>query len=159
MLKSLKTLSRVAAAIVALSSPALAQSYITGDVNLRTGPNKSYQSVGVLARGTAVNVYGCTPTGWCEVSTGANYGWASSRYIETYRQPAYAPIPQAYVPAPQAYMPAPQVYVDAPQTYVLRPRTVYVTRRYPVILAPAPMVYGAPGGQYVYGNQQVIMYR
>ena len=91
VLKRLKTLSKVAAAIVALSSPALAQSYITGDVNLRTGPNKSYQSVGVLARGTAVNVYGCTPTGWCEVSTGANYGWASSRYIETYRQPAYAP--------------------------------------------------------------------
>jgi uncharacterized protein YraI len=66
--------------------PALARAaagYVTGNVNLRAGPDTSYPLIDLIPAGTGVNVQGCTDGWeWCDVIVSGNRGWVAGNYIE-----------------------------------------------------------------------------
>lgn len=93
-----KFFSILAVTLAALAAPqAEAQSHTSGDVNLRTGPGKSYARIGTIPGGTPVSVVQCLGSGWCEVLVGGHHGWASGRYIR-YAQPVIRPVTVIGVP-------------------------------------------------------------
>lgn len=87
----MKRLTRLALASLSLASlslafPALAQAadaYVTGNVNLRAGPDSDYPLIDQIPAGTEVNVQGCTDGWeWCDVIVYGNRGWVAGNYIE-----------------------------------------------------------------------------
>jgi uncharacterized protein YraI len=67
---------------------------VTTDLNLRAGQGTRYSVIGVMPRGSVVDVTGCGD-GWCYVR---DYGgYASARYLDAGRA-AYAAAPYAYAP-------------------------------------------------------------
>jgi uncharacterized protein YraI len=87
----MKRLIRFALASLSLASlslvfPALAQAadgYVTGNVNLRAGPDSSYPLIDQIPAGTEVDVQGCTDGWeWCDVIAYGNRGWVAGNYIE-----------------------------------------------------------------------------
>jgi uncharacterized protein YraI len=71
---------------LSLAVPALAHAadaYVTGNVNLRAGPDPSYPLIDRIAAGTEVDVQGCTDGWeWCDVIVYGNRGWVAGNYIE-----------------------------------------------------------------------------
>jgi uncharacterized protein YraI len=60
-----------------------ADGYITGDVNLRAGPDPSYPSVADLSAGTTVAIEGCVDGwSWCDVATGDSRGWVAGESLQ-----------------------------------------------------------------------------
>ena len=80
---ALASLSLVSAS---LALPALAHAtdaYVTGDVNLRAGPDPDYPLIDQIPACTEVNVQGCTDGWeWCDVIVYGNRGWVAGNYIE-----------------------------------------------------------------------------
>ena len=76
----------VASLSVALPALAYAQDgYVTGNVNLRAGPDPSYPLVDQLPAGTGVSVQGCTSGWeWCDVinANDGNRGWVAGNFIQ-----------------------------------------------------------------------------
>lgn len=64
-----------------------ADGYVTGDVNLRAGPDTSYPSVAMLPAGVEVAIEGCIDGwSWCDVAVGNNRGWVAGNFLqEEYR--------------------------------------------------------------------------
>jgi uncharacterized protein YraI len=57
--------------------------YVTGDVNLRAGPDSSYPSVAMLSAGTSVAIEGCVDGwSWCDVATGDSRGWVAGDFLQ-----------------------------------------------------------------------------
>jgi uncharacterized protein YraI len=73
-------------AALSLSVPMLAYAadgYVTGNVNLRAGPDPSYPLVDQIEAGTEVDVQGCTEGWeWCDVIAYGNRGWVAGNYIQ-----------------------------------------------------------------------------
>ena len=73
-------------ASLALAVPALAQAadgFVTGNLNLRAGPDSSYPLITTVPAGTAVNIQGCTAGWeWCDVITMGTRGWVAGTYIQ-----------------------------------------------------------------------------
>jgi uncharacterized protein YraI len=67
-----------------LALPAFAaDGYVTGNVNLRAGPDTQYPVVTVVPLGTAVSIQGCTEGWeWCDVVTMGTRGWVSGGYVQ-----------------------------------------------------------------------------
>ena len=60
-----------------------ADGYVTGDVNLRAGPDPSYPSVATLSAGTSVAIQGCVDGwSWCDVASGDNRGWVAGDFLQ-----------------------------------------------------------------------------
>lgn len=60
-----------------------ADGYVTGNVNLRAGPDTQYPVVTVVPLGTAVSIQGCTEGWeWCDVVTMGTRGWVSGDYVQ-----------------------------------------------------------------------------
>ena len=62
-----------------------ADGYVTGNVNLRAGPDPSYPLVDQLPAGTEVNVQGCTDGWeWCDVINDGDgsRGWIAGNFIQ-----------------------------------------------------------------------------
>jgi Uncharacterized protein with a bacterial SH3 domain homologue len=87
----MKRLTRLALASLSLASlslafPVLAQAadaYVTGNVNLRAGPDPDYPLIDQIPAGTEVNVLGCTDGWeWCDVIVFGDRGWIAGNYIE-----------------------------------------------------------------------------
>jgi uncharacterized protein YraI len=56
--------------------------YSTANVNIRTGPDTDFPSVGVIPEGDALNVRGCLrDESWCDVEWADNHGWVYSEYL------------------------------------------------------------------------------
>jgi uncharacterized protein YraI len=56
--------------------------YSTANVNLRTGPDTDFPSVGVIPEGAPIDVRGCLrDESWCDVIWGPNRGWVYSEYL------------------------------------------------------------------------------
>ncbi|WP_449427779.1 SH3 domain-containing protein [Rhodanobacter umsongensis] len=89
----MKRLTRFALASLSMASLSLAFSafayaqdgYVTGNVNLRAGPDPSYPLVDQLPAGTGVSVQGCTSGWeWCDVinANDGNRGWIAGNFIQ-----------------------------------------------------------------------------
>lgn len=60
-----------------------ADGYVTGDVNLRAGPDTSYPSVVMLPAGAEVAIEGCVDGwSWCDVAVGNNRGWVAGNFLQ-----------------------------------------------------------------------------
>ena len=88
----MKHLTRFVLAFVSLVSlslavPALAHAadaYVTGNVNLRAGPDPSYPLIDRIPAGTEVDVQGCTDGWeWCDVinANDGSRGWIAGNFI------------------------------------------------------------------------------
>jgi uncharacterized protein YraI len=69
-----------------LGAPALAladQGYVTGNVNLRAGPDLDYPRIDTIPAGAPVDIQGCTDGfEWCDVIVGNDRGWVAGNYIQ-----------------------------------------------------------------------------
>jgi uncharacterized protein YraI len=62
---------------------AAADGYVTGNVNLRAGPDPGYPSVAMLSVGTPVAIEGCVDGwSWCDVAAGNNRGWMAGNFLQ-----------------------------------------------------------------------------
>jgi uncharacterized protein YraI len=69
--------------LFAVTSAFAADGYVTGDVNLRAGPDSSYPSVAMLSAGTPVAIQGCVDDwSWCDVAAGDNRGWVAGNFLQ-----------------------------------------------------------------------------
>lgn len=60
-----------------------ADGYVTGNVNLRAGPDPGYPSVAMLSVGTPVAIEGCVDGwSWCDVTAGTNRGWMAGNFLQ-----------------------------------------------------------------------------
>ncbi|MFV0297779.1 MAG: SH3 domain-containing protein [Hyphomicrobiaceae bacterium] len=56
--------------------------FTTANVNMRTGPDTDYPSVGVIPEGDDIFVEGCLrDESWCDVRWAGNRGWVYSEYL------------------------------------------------------------------------------
>jgi uncharacterized protein YraI len=69
---------------VSISTLAVAaDGYVTGNVNLRAGPDPGYPSVAMLSVGTPVAIEGCVDGwSWCDVTAGNNRGWMAGNFLQ-----------------------------------------------------------------------------
>jgi uncharacterized protein YraI len=66
----------------ATAAQAAAPGYTTANVNIRTGPDTEFPSVGVIREGDDIFVEGCLrDESWCDVRWDGNRGWVYSEYI------------------------------------------------------------------------------
>jgi uncharacterized protein YraI len=71
-----------AALLGATAAQAASPGYTTANVNMRTGPDIDFPSIGVIPEGDDVFVEGCLrDESWCDVSWGPERGWVYSEYI------------------------------------------------------------------------------
>jgi uncharacterized protein YraI len=86
----MKIRALAAALAVATLSVAAAHAepgYSTANVNMRTGPDTEFPSVGVIPEGEPIYVEGCLQDeSWCDVRWADNRGWVYSEYIGFDRQ-------------------------------------------------------------------------
>jgi len=79
----LAVLSLAAASFAAPALAHAADGYVTGNVNLRAGPDSGYPLISVIPAGTGVSVQGCTQDWeWCDVIAYGNRGWVAGNYVE-----------------------------------------------------------------------------
>ena len=82
----MKRLVWFAALSLLLATPLLAHAadgYVTGNVNLRAGPDGQYPLIFTIPAGSAVSVQGCTSGWeWCDVIVRGNRGWVDGYYIQ-----------------------------------------------------------------------------
>jgi uncharacterized protein YraI len=82
----MKRLIWLLAAAVFLAAPAVASAadgYVTGNVNMRAGPDYGYPLIVTLPAGTPVAVQGCTTDwAWCDVIAYDNRGWIAGNFIQ-----------------------------------------------------------------------------
>jgi len=70
------------AAFIVTGAAHAAPGFATADVNMRTGPDTEFPSVGVIPDGAPVEVFGClNDESWCDVSSQDNRGWVFSEYL------------------------------------------------------------------------------
>lgn len=86
-MKRIVPTSALGLSIFAIASAFAADGYVTGDVNLRAGPDPSYPSVVMLGSGIPVVIEGCIDGwSWCDVATRDNRGWVAGDFLqEEYR--------------------------------------------------------------------------
>jgi len=72
------------ALLACIALPAFADDgFVTGNVNLRAGPDTEYPIITVVPLGTNVSIQGCTEEwAWCDVVTMGTRGWVSGAYIQ-----------------------------------------------------------------------------
>jgi uncharacterized protein YraI len=69
--------------VFAATSAFAGDGYVTGNANLRAGPDSSYPSVAMLASGTEVAIEGCVDGwSWCDVASGDERGWISGNFLQ-----------------------------------------------------------------------------
>jgi uncharacterized protein YraI len=57
--------------------------YVTGDVDLRAGPDPGYPTIATLNAGTRVSIQGCVSNwSWCDVATATDRGWVAGDFLE-----------------------------------------------------------------------------
>jgi uncharacterized protein YraI len=74
--------------------------YSTANVNMRTGPDTEFPSVGVIPEGEQLYVEGCLrDESWCDVRWDDNRGWVYSEYLAFDYRGEMVPLPDVGVEA------------------------------------------------------------
>jgi uncharacterized protein YraI len=82
-MKRIPAVTVLAFSLFAVTSAFAADGYVTGNVNLRAGPDSSYPSVAMLGAGTPVAIQGCVDGwSWCDVASGNNRGWVAGNFLQ-----------------------------------------------------------------------------
>jgi uncharacterized protein YraI len=82
-MKRILSITTLGLSLLATTSAFAADGYVTGNVNLRAGPDSSYPSVMMLGDGTEVAIEGCVNGwAWCDVAAGANRGWVAGNFLQ-----------------------------------------------------------------------------
>ncbi|WP_430389798.1 SH3 domain-containing protein [Dyella sp. 20L07] len=82
-MKRIHAMAALSFSMFALTSVMAADGYVTGQVNMRAGPDLGYPSVITLDAGTEVSIQGCVNGwSWCDVITGDNRGWVGGNYLQ-----------------------------------------------------------------------------
>lgn len=94
----MKRISPVAAlglSLIAIPVAFAADGYVTGNVNLRAGPDSSYPRVAMLQAGTPVAIEGCIDGwSWCDVATAEERGWVAGNFLQEEYQGQRVLIPE-----------------------------------------------------------------
>jgi len=137
------------ALLAALAIPGAAaaqQAYATIDLNMRAGPGPGFPVVAVIRADEGVTIYGCVTSGtWCDVSWGADRGWAYAQYLAYNVAGGPAIVTQVAPPS------APPVVTYQTTTYWdehYRDRPFYSERQRFVVASSGPSgaAVGAAGG-------------
>jgi uncharacterized protein YraI len=91
-------ISRLVAVAMALAmSAAAAQAapgFATANVNIRTGPDVEFPSVGVIPDGEPLSIEGCLrDESWCDVRWDGGRGWVFSEYLAFDDRGRWVPLP------------------------------------------------------------------
>lgn len=86
-MKRVLSIAALGISVFAIPSAFGADGYVTGNVNLRAGPDSSYPTVARLRAGEAVAIEGCVDGwSWCDVASGNDRGWVAGNFLqEEYR--------------------------------------------------------------------------
>jgi uncharacterized protein YraI len=77
------TIAMVAALLLAPLAAQAADGYVTGNVNLRAGPDVDYPRITTIPVGTRIAVQGCIDGWeWCDVIAYGNRGWVAGNFIQ-----------------------------------------------------------------------------
>jgi len=81
--------------LIAIPAAFAADGYVTGNVNLRAGPDSSYPRVAMLSAGTPVAIEGCVDGwSWCDVATAEERGWVAGNFLQEEYQGQRVLIPE-----------------------------------------------------------------
>jgi uncharacterized protein YraI len=81
--------------LLAISPSFAADGYVTGNVNLRAGPDTNYPSVVMLPAGAEVAIDGCVDGwSWCDVVAGENRGWVAGSFLQEEYQGQRVRVPE-----------------------------------------------------------------
>jgi uncharacterized protein YraI len=86
-MKRVLSIAAFSVSFFAIARAFAADGYVTGNVNLRAGPDSSYPSVALVSAGSPVAVEGCIDDwSWCDVATADERGWMPGNFLqEEYR--------------------------------------------------------------------------
>jgi uncharacterized protein YraI len=80
--------------LLGLASAQAAPGFSTADVNIRTGPDTEFPSVGVIPEGDEIEIAGCLrDESWCDVIWAGNRGWVYSEYLAFEQRGGYVSLP------------------------------------------------------------------
>jgi uncharacterized protein YraI len=101
-MRRLKLIGVIAGLIVMGAAAAQAAPGVsTANVNVRTGPDTDFPSVGVIPEGDDVEIAGCLrDESWCDVIWAGNRGWVYSEYLAFDQRGEYVPLPDV---GPEAF--------------------------------------------------------
>jgi hypothetical protein len=100
MAGGLAALTLMATAGAAFAAPA----YVTGNINVRSGPGTGYSVIDTIRRGERVDVQQCRGS-WCYVEKRGPDGWVSANYLERGGRPGWND--DDYYDRPPVYRPYP----------------------------------------------------
>jgi uncharacterized protein YraI len=82
-MKKLKLIGAIAGlTLFGVSSAGATPGFSTANVNVRTGPDIDFPSVGVIPEGDPVEIAGCLEDeSWCDVIWAGDRGWVYSEYL------------------------------------------------------------------------------
>ena len=104
------TLVAGAIAVGVLAPVAAQAAYVTGSVNLRTGPGTQYARILTIPAGANVSVAGCSS--WCSVNYAGTRGYVSASYVAGGRA-GPGPRPMMHRPPPPSQQQLPPRAVAA----------------------------------------------
>ena len=82
-MKRILSMAALGFSFFATAAAFAADGYVTGDVNLRAGPDSSYPSVVMLSAGSPVAIDGCVNGwSWCDVASGDDRGWVAGDFLQ-----------------------------------------------------------------------------
>ena len=94
-MKRLFPLAALGLFVIAIPAALAADGYVTGNVNLRAGPDSSYPRVAMLSAGTPVAIEGCIDGwSWCDVATAEERGWVAGNFLQEEYQGQRVLIPE-----------------------------------------------------------------
>lgn len=101
-MRKLKLIGAIAGlTLMGLSAASAAPGFSTANVNVRTGPDTDFPSVGVIPEGDPVEIAGCLrDESWCDVIWAGNRGWVYSEYLAFESRGEYVALPDV---GPAAY--------------------------------------------------------
>jgi|SRR5580765_2303983 uncharacterized protein YraI len=94
-MKRISPIAALGLSLIAIPAAFAADGYVTGNVNLRAGPDSSYPRVAMLNAGTPVAIEGCIDSwSWCDVATAEERGWVAGNFLQEEYQGQRVLIPE-----------------------------------------------------------------